>query len=380
MADTVYRASRRDDVDLAAYARAVYRRRWAVAGMTAVSLMFGILLGFIMPKAYSATARVMPPVQDNQAGMAAMLSQLPQGIGSFAAPLLGVNAPSRAWADILASQNVQDALIRRFKLTEVYGEDAIEGARKRLGDSVSVEESRGGVISVTVDDRDPKLAADLANSFVSELDRVNRDMVTAAGSKSRVYYERMLADSREKLTKAEDALRDFQEKNGAVKLDEQSRAVIEAMGAVKGQLMAKEVELSTLRSYAMPGNPQVAVLQAQVDSLRSQLTDLERGGGDGSGLILPAARFPELTLEYARLYREAKIQDTLYQLLISQYEQARLQEARDSATVQVLDKAPVPTRSSKPKKALIALAAAAAGFMFSVVWALAKEGGARPSL
>ncbi|MBI5694664.1 MAG: hypothetical protein HZC51_02835 [Nitrospirae bacterium] len=378
MADTAYRGSRGDDVDLSEYARVIYRRRFAVAGITFVSMLLGALLGFLLPKVYSATSRVMPPAQDSQSGMAALVSQLPQGLGSFAAPLLGVSASSKAWADILASQNVLDSVIGRFRLMEVYGVDTIEETRKRLQDSMSVEESKGGVISITVDDKDPQLAAELANSLVAELDRVNREMVMSSGTRTRDYLDKLLADSKESLARSEDALRDFQEKNGAVKLDEQSKAVVEAMGAVKGHLIAKEVELATLRSYATNDNPQAGILRAEVEGLRSQLRELEQGGGeDDSGLILPAARFPALTVEYARLYREAKIQDTLYQILVAQHGQAGFQEAKDSSTVQVLDKAPVPTKSSRPRKALILFFATGAGFMFSLLFVLVRERSAR---
>ena len=160
----------------------------------------------------------------------------------------------------------------------------------------------------------------------------------------------------------------FQEGNRAVKLDDQSRAIIEAIGIVKGQLMAKEVELQTMLSYATPINPQAEILKTQVEELTEKLRELGEGkkspGNPSSqDIFIPTAKIPDLALQYARLLREAKVQQTLYELLTQQYEMARIQEAKDTPTVQVLDEAKVPELKSKPsKRQIVMLSTITAGF------------------
>src|SRR3990170_5612514 len=178
----------------------------------------------------------------------------------------------------------------------------------------------------------------------------------------RVFVEDRLKEAKVELTKAEETIKGFQERNRAIKLDDQSRAVIEAMGTVKGQLMAKEVELQTLLSYATPNNPQAEILSTQVRELRERLRELEEGktNPDNSSqkdLFIPTAKIPNLSLQYVRLLRDAKVQQTLYELLTQQYEMARIQEAKDTPTVQVLDEAKVPERKIKPRKRQIVMLA-----------------------
>src|SRR3990172_4270122 len=183
-----------------------------------------------------------------------------------------------------------------------------------------------------------------------------------------VFVEERLKGAKDELRTSEEAIRGFHERNKALKLDDQSKAVIEAMGTVKGHLMAKEVELQTLLSYATPNNPQAEILSTQVKELSERLRELEEGKTNPGSpsqkdIFIPTAKIPNLSLQYARLLRDAKVQQTLYELLTQQYEMARIQEAKDTPTVQVLDEAKVPERKSKPsRRQIVMLATITAGF------------------
>ena len=143
---------------------------------------------------------------------------------------------------------MRDAIISRFNLKELYDVETIEDARKALDKKVTIEKSKEEIISVTVEDKYPNRAAQMANAFIEELDGINKGVVMTSGKRMRAFVEKRLKDVRIELAKAEEAVRAFQETNKAVKLDDQSKAIIEAIGMVKGQLMAKEVELQTLLS------------------------------------------------------------------------------------------------------------------------------------
>ena len=225
-----------------------------------------------------------------------------------------------------------------------------------------------GIITLSKKDEDPNMAAALANAFVEELDKVNKGIVTTSGRRMRVFVEERLTGVKVELTRSEEAIKAFQERNKAVKIDDQSKAIYEAIGAINGQLMAKEVELQTLLSYATPNNPQAGLLKTQVDELKEKLRELEEGKGSldnqsPKNIYIPTARIPDLSLQYVRLIRDAKVQQTLYELLTQQYEMSRIQEAKDTPTVQVLDSAKVPEMQSKPnKRQIVMLATITAGF------------------
>ena len=332
----------------------------------------------------------MPPQQDS--GMAsAMLSSLPGGLESLAGGFLGMKSPADLWVGILNSQSVRDAIIERFKLKEFYGEKiipaikaklfgstfSIEDTRKRLDKAVEIAKSDAEIISISIEDADPEKAARLANAFVEELDKVNQSVVVTGGKRSRLFLEKRLVIAKAELAEAEDKLRAFQEKNKAIKLDDQARVIIESIGLVKGQLLAKEVEFETFLSYAAPTNPQAELLKTQVNELKKQMEEFEQGSVSGNpnngGIFIPTSRLPDISLQFARLFRDAKVQQTLFELLTQQYELSRLQEAKDSPVVQVLDIAKAPEEEAKPKKPLIILAATFTSAFFGVMLAFFKE-------
>jgi len=254
----------------------------------------------------------------------------------------------------------------------------MDDARNTVGGMIKVSKAKEGIISITVEDKDPQRAATLANAIVDELDRFNKGIVTTSGRRMRVFVEERLKGAKEELRTSEEAIKGFQEKNRALKLDDQSRAVIEAMGTVKGQLMAKEVELQTLLSYATPNNPQAEILSTQVRELRERLRELEEGkinpdNPSQKDIFIPTAKIPNLSLQYVRLLRDAKVQQTLYELLTQQYEMARIQEAKDTPTVQVLDAATVPEQRVKPQRRQIVMLSTVTGIIFGIFIAFFME-------
>jgi len=355
---------RRDqnEISLLDYLDVLLKRRKIVIAISAVALVLSVIVCLLLPKEYLAKASVVPPTQEMPLGIGGIASG--GGAGELVGAFLGVGSPADLWVGILSSNTVRDALINRFDLMTVYRKKTIEDARKALDRRTTTKRSREGVVSVSVEDRQPQRAADMANAYIEELDKINKNMVTTSGGRMRLFIERRLNEAKIELTKAEEALREFQEKNKAVSLDAQSKAVIETIGTLKGELLAKEIQIETMLSYSTPQHPQVEVLRSEIEQFKQKLRDLERGTASTDdaqgptaenfdGIFIPTEKIPALALQYARLLREAKIQETLYELLSQQYELARIQEARDTPTVQILDWASVPTKKIKPRRRLI---------------------------
>jgi capsule polysaccharide export protein KpsE/RkpR len=178
--------------------------------------------------------------------------------------------------------------------------------------------------------------------------------------------------------KVENALKEFQTQNRTVAIEAQSKAMIEATAMIQAQIMAQEVQLQVMGSYLSPNNPEVARVQSSIHELRKQLQTMETGksGKDrlpGDRLRPAITSVPTLALEYGRLARDLKVQETLYALLISQYEQAKLTEARDTPTVQVLDPAIPAERKSRPKIALNLLIAGILSLLTGILWTFLRE-------
>lgn len=362
-----------DEINLLEYWQILVKRKKLIAVIVGAALALSVVVSLVLPKTYISKASIMPPQQGSSLA-AGMVAGLPEGLGGFAGSLLGAGAPSDLWVGILNSMSVRDAIIERFNLRELYDKETIEDTRGVLNKAVSVEKSKEEIISVSVEDKKPERAAEIANAFIEELDRINRELLMTSGKSTRVFVERRLGEAKTELATAEEELKDFMKKNRAVNLDEQSKALVEATGALMGQLMGKEVALQTLLSYSAPSNPQAQILKTEVDQIRAQLSKLQSGGKDmGSEYMIPAAKLPDTALAYARLLRNAKFQQTLFDMLTQQYEMARIQEAKDSPTVQVLDIAKTPEKKSKPRRSSIVLLSTLSAFFFSIVFVFFRE-------
>ncbi|MCC6503773.1 MAG: hypothetical protein IT362_11660 [Deltaproteobacteria bacterium] len=356
------------------YWRVLVKFRKLILVIISSAIVLSTVISFLLPKVYLAKASIMPPQQENSIA-AGLVSNLTGGLGNIAGDFLGMESPADIWVGVLNSNTVKDAIIDRFDLRKIYKEDTIEETRAKLDKHVSVAKSKEQIISITVEDRDPERAAMMANAFVGVLDEVNKKVSMSNGRKTRLFVEQRLEKAKAELADVENRIRKFQESNKAVRLDEQSKVIMDAIGTLKGQLMAKEVELETLLTYAQPSHPQAQLLKSQVRELSAKLMEFETDsrGAFGKDIFIPTARMPALSIQYARLLRDAKVQETLYEFLVQQYEMSRLQEAKDSSTIQVLDIAKTPEKKSKPKKALLIIGAAAAAAFLSVILAFVLE-------
>lgn len=366
-----------DEINLLDYWRVIVRRKVLIGAIVLIAIVASVIYSLILPPIYSSTTSIFPPQQESSMA-SGIMSQLGGGLGGLTGGFLGISTPIDTWMAILKSETIREAMIHRFNLMNVFEAKSMEEARNSLGGMVKVAKSKEGFISVTVEDKDPKRAAILANAFVEELDKINKGIMTTSGRRMRVFVEKRLEEAKVELTKAEEAIKAFQETNRAVKIDDQSRAVIDAIGSVKGLLMAKEVELQTFLSYATPYNPQAEILKTHVEELKERLRELEEGkripaNPASKDIFIPTAKMPDLALQYARLLRDTKVQQTLYELLTQQYEMARIQEAKDTPTVQVLDDAKVPERKAKPNKRQIVMLATIAAAFFGVFVAFFME-------
>ncbi|MCK6493960.1 MAG: Wzz/FepE/Etk N-terminal domain-containing protein [Nitrospira sp.] len=346
-------------------------RRGLIVAILLVSLLgaFAISL-LVLPKAYESTATLLPQLDSKEGGNLAALLTATGAAGNMAQNLgMGLPAmpttPNDVFLAILKSRVMADEVITKFNLLEVYGEPTMHDARLKLAERAHIVLAKEKVIKVTVEDADPKRAADMAAFFVANLDRLNRTLNVSKAGHNREFIERRLAETQTGLVKTEEALRDFQTKNKAVAVEAQSKAMIEAAAMIQGQITAQEVQLQVMGTYLSPDNPELARVRSSIEELKHQLGLLESGkGGKGQ---LPGSRLhpamvtvPDLALQYGRLLRELKVQETLYALLTSQYEQAKITEARDTPTVQVLDP-PVP--GDKPIKPRILFNTAVAGLV-----------------
>ena len=379
--------SRPYDATIVDYAGVIWRRRTLVLTVLTIALLVAVVATIILPKKYEATAALITPRENVTAGLLSGLataSGLLQQVPTTMAPSL---VPNRDLiVGVLKSRAVAQAVSERFGLMARFKVRYAGDAIKRLQDATTVAISREGVVSVIVEDSDPKLAANMANSYVEEVDRRVAQYSMSEAGRQRGFLTQQLARAKTDLDESEQSLRRFQEQNRAIVLQEQTRGAIEAAARLKGEILAAEVQLQVMRNFATDANPEVVSLRRRIDEMNRQFTQMQYGaasaqdpGGKGRSrdFTVPFARVPEVGLELARLTRDVKIHETLVALLTQHMEQARLGEAKDLPVAQVLDRAVPPDRHARPRLSVNLAIGGAIGFALGCLLAFVSEARSR---
>ena len=313
-----------------------------VCGLAALGISFAI------PPTFTAKTQFLPP-QQQQSSAASMLASL-GALGGLAGAASGLKSPADQYIAFMKSVTVQDALIERFMLVEKYEAKLKTDARMALTGSVRIASGKDGLISVEVDDIDPKFAADMANAHVEELRNLLGRLAVTEAQQRRMFFEKQLAQTKDNLAKADLALKSSGINSSILKSSPAS--AVEAVARLKAGISVQEVKLGTMRNYLTESSPDFKQALSELASLKSQLTKSEKEEPASQG-----------SSDYVARYREFKYQETMFELFAKQFEMAKVDESREGAVIQLLDIAEPPERKAKPKKAMIAIIAAlASGF------------------
>jgi tyrosine-protein kinase Etk/Wzc len=332
-------------------------RRFIFLNFLGVCLIVAIF-SFLLPSWYRATTTVLPPERETLSlGLTSSLAGAVSGLGtSYSLPFMAT--PSDIIAAILKSRTVAEAVLEKENLMEAYKTKSREAALRELFSRVSVSVSPEGIVSLSYEDKDKIRAAGVANRFVEEMDRVNRQTSTSQAKNARMFIEERLTKTQGDLSKAEEDLRNFQEENKTILLDSQMKTAIEKAADLKAEMVSSEIELNVLSKTMSPYHPQIQSLRSKINEIKRQLETLELGNQkeefkDKTVLDVPFAEVPSLSLKLARLVREVNIQERVFELLTQQYEQYKIEETKNTPTIQVLDKAIPPEKRFKPKRGLL---------------------------
>ena len=365
-----------DEISLLDILIVLAKHKKLILGLPFLAAILAAGISLLMPNWYTATTKILPP-QQSQSSAAAMLGQL-GALAGGAGQALGIKNPNDTFVAMLKSRTVADNLIQKFGLKSVYDAKLMIYARKELASNTKIASGKDGVITIDVDDKDPKRAADMATAYVEQLRDLTLHLAVGEAGQRRLFFETQLKKSKDDLARAEVDLKQFQQKTGLIDPRGQAGLTVSAAASLRAQITAREVQLAAMRTFATEQNPEMLRTQEELSSLRSEMARMEKNSSTDKGDVLtPVGKAPEVGLEYIRKYRDVKYYETLFELLAKQYEIARIDEAKDATVIQVLDHAVEPEKKSKPKRALITiLTALVAGFL-ALIWAFIREAGQR---
>lgn len=365
------------DVSLLDLLIVVARRTRLILTITFVVVMLTLLVCLLLPNKYTATTSLLPPEKGSNTG-SSLLAQL-EGLGTMASMVGGgvnLKNPNDLQVALLKSQTVEDAVIDRFHLMDLYHAKLRSTARKRLEKTVEIENgAKDGLIRLSVTDRDPQRAAKMANGYVEEFKKFSATLAVTEASQRRLFFEKQLADAKENLATAEEQMKKMEQTSGVLQIDAQTRAVIESVAMLRAQIADKQVQIQAMRAFATGDNPQLKVAEEELAALESQQQKMGASSDSAAGaLLVPKGTMPQAGLDYVRKLRDVRYYETIFNLLARQYEAAKLDEARQGMEVQIVDRATIPDNHSSPKRALLVLGSVLFGLFVGILWAIVAAG------
>ncbi len=358
--------------------------------VTGTFTVLAVILSLLMPNKFEGYASVLPSQKSALlnmmgGGVTSTVSNLAEKFGSLVGGSESQIGSGFSYLAILNSREAMGKVIKKFDLIRVYGikDSSIDAAIKKLSSNTDFALDRFGAVTVKVFDRSPERAAAMANYFVHLLNEINANLSSEDARNLRVViqarYEKNLSD----LSAAEDSMKVFQEKYGVFSLPDQAKASVEVGAELESQMILAQVRLSVLRKQFGNRSPEIMAAEQQIAALKNKMGDLRSGqdltGNRESGVFLPYKEVPGKAMRYLQLYTDVEIQTKLLEMIYPMYEQTKLEEARETPTVLVLDKAVPPEKKTYPMRALIVISGLVLGFVLSVLFSLFVENGVKHS-
>lgn len=358
------------------------RKRFIIRFVVGAALL-ATVVSLILPIRYEAKVVLLPPAQNSSIG-SSLLGQL-GGMGSLgslgslatlAGGSLNIKNPADMYVSLLTSRTVEDAMIQRFGLMQEYHEKRMSDARRELERrTTAVAGTKDGLIRLSIEDHDNKRAAELANGYVEEFRRLSASLAITEAARRRMFFEQQLQQAKDNLTRAEEAMSKTQQSTGVLQIDSQARSLIESAAILRAQVVAKQVQIEGMRSFATDDNPALVLAKQELAALQSQLEHVAGSQHDaGSDINLSKGRVTQSGMEYLRRYRELKYQETIFELLAKEFEVAKLDEAREGSIVQVVDAAVPPDRRSSPHRTWIVIGTTIFAFFVATFWVWVRKG------
>jgi uncharacterized protein involved in exopolysaccharide biosynthesis len=353
----------------------IVKNRWFIAKITLGVTLVAAIVSLLLPFRYTASTTILPSQQGSSAG-AALMSQLGNlgSVASLAGGLGALKNPNDLQVALLKSRTIEDAMVDRFGLLQLYHRKYKSDARKKLESHVDIDNgSKDGLIRISVTDSSAQRAADMANAYVDEFKKFSATLAVTEASRRRLFFEQQLAQAKDNLAKAEEELKGTEQKTGLIHLDAQARVTIQLIADLRAQVAAKEAQISAMRSYATGENPEMQMAEQELAGLRAQEEKMGAASEGTTNALIPKGNMQESQIQYVRKIRDVKYYETIFDLLARQYEVAKVDEARQGSIVQTVDRAIVPDKRSFPQRTLIVLGAAIFGLIVGIFWLMATD-------
>lgn len=334
------------------------------------AVVIAAVFSLFIPPTYLAETKILPPSSGNSSMASAFASQL-GAMGVTAG--LGSKTTSDLYLNLLKSRPVLDYVVAKLNLKKIYGIASQETVRSSVAAGlIARDDKKSGILTIGFQCKNPQMAADIANSFVEGLQNLNNRLAVTEAGQRRLFFEEQLRNAKESLIRSEDAMKAFQQRTGTIKIDDEAKAIMENVAEMRAKVSAKEVQLRVMKSYATSENPDLQRLNDETAAIKEELRKMESKSRIEDEAVSNVGKISSLSTEYLRRVREYRYNESLYEILMKQYGAAKMDESRDSAIIQVIEKAEAPEKRIKPQRKQIVLRALFITFFLTVVFVFLK--------
>ena len=370
------------EVDILDLFSALHAARGLIVGGTLLVCVLAGALSFLIPKEYEATAQLLPPKEQKQGfGFSDLLSALP-------IPTLRLGekgTPADIFIATLKSMHTRRSMVHTFSLKERYGVETMTDAVETLAEKTVIDKSEEGTIVISVLDRDPQMAAQMANHYTVILDSTNKAIGQISARERMGFIQVLRIEGEARLDSVMGNLQEFQSEHNAISIEDQARAVIGAAAAMQTDAMELEImRQGMIASGLDESHDRVKKLEREILLRQDAMTFLRDGlNADSRGmmrgpqtlemeenLFLPLRDIPKVAQDYAILEKDVLVQKALMQLLLQQEAESLIESRNNTATVQVLDPAIPPEIKARPQRVLIVFIAGVLSLFASISYTL----------
>ena len=360
--------------------RRMIRERWMIYYLTVGFGLIMLIYGLIVPKKYQSEGRILPQQQEGgMLGLSSLIAEAGRSSGgriasvAKAAGLSLGTSPSDMLKAFLSSRTLMEKVIIDLNLFQEFKikNRSMEMATKQLRPMITVDVTREDLLIVTARSKRPQLAADLVNSFITNLDLFLKEKSMTKGKYERVFLGERLTTASNELTTAEESLQAYQQRHKTILPSEELKAAIKAYADLKLQLFAKELEYEIADRYTASDNPYITTLSRERRAFRNKIEEIESadsaGKGFGVGFGISFRNLPAVQTKYLRRYRDVRVKEEVYAFILQQFEQAKIMEVRDTPTITILDRGRVPERKIAPKRLKLVVLGLIIGFLIGLL-------------
>jgi tyrosine-protein kinase Etk/Wzc len=378
-----------DEINLMDIMLVIAKYNRFIMAFTAVSIVLALIYVMLQPFSYTAKTVILPPQSKGDSSMGALLGNL-DGLNAMpGAGALGLKTPSDTFVGMLKSRSLGDQVIVKLNLQKLYKTKTMTQTRQALSGSTKITAGKDGFITIEYTHSDPVIAAEIANTFVNELDKINSTVAISEAARRRLFYESQIKQASVSLSQAEAAMKQTQRKTGWYEFGgfdvamaaggglasggggaRVNASVLMKVEEIRAQITLKEVELSSKRAYMTEQNPEYVRGLATLAALKANLTKLEGSTNPSVGDVkVPVSQLSDIGFAYIHQMRDLKYKQSLLELYSKQFEMAKMDEAKEAPLVQVVDKALPPEERSSPKRAQMMVIATIIALVISIMLA-----------